>query len=163
MINDSYYRAKKGECNQFLGLNFHTPAILVGVGAPTYLFLDDVSKLLGTKVWLSEYSKVANALGAVVGKVSATMTMEVIFNQETNTYFVLGCGERLEYDDLEEAKAEAVRIASEKAVEEAVNRGAELDTKAAVETNEDIVETNFGSLYMGFKATATANGNLRLA
>lgn len=162
LINDSYKRAKSGENNTFLGFGFSTPASLVGVGAPTHIFLKDVGKLLGTKVVTSEYSKVANALGAVVGKVSVSVSIEVAYNKELNCYTVFGRGERHNIDNLDEAKKAAIDIASKRALEEAINRGSDDNTTISLETNEDIVDTDFGSLYMGYKVTATASGNLKL-
>lgn len=44
------------------------PMPIVGIGAPIHVFLDTVAKLLGTKAILSEYSHVANALGAIAGR-----------------------------------------------------------------------------------------------
>lgn len=162
LIDHSYENAKNGLTRQFLGLDIHTPAALVGVGAPTHVFLGDVGKLLGTKVVLSEYSKVANALGAIVGNVCAKVTMEVTMDQNTGIYHVFGGGERHSMDDLEEAKELAISLAKEKAGMEAVNRGAKENPEIQIEESEDIVDTDFGPVYMGYRVTATATGELNL-
>lgn len=163
MIKDAYQRAKYREDREFIGFHYTTPATLVGVGAPTKLFLEDVAKLLEAKVVTSEYSSVANALGAVVGNVSASVQMEVTFQQDISQYVVFGCGQRIEFEGLEEAKSTADEIAREKAREEAVLRGAEeAALQVSLEVKEDIVQTEFGPLYMGYKVVATASGNLRL-
>lgn len=162
VINSSYHQAKAGESPSFLGLSFTTPATLVGVGAPTHIFLKDVGNLLNTQVVTSEYSQVANALGAVVGKVSASQTIEIIYNKEQNSYTIFGCGERMNEENLDKARELANDLAARKAHEEAMNRGADENTTITFEKEENTVDTDFGTLYMGYKVTATATGNLRL-
>lgn len=162
LIEDSYERAKTGEPNIFFDMKIKTPAVLIGVGAPTHIFLEDVGKLLGTEVRSSEYSKVANALGAVVGNVSASVTMEVTYNQEQNVYTIFGAGVRENVEQLEEAKEMANKLASQKAMEEAINRGSDENAAVSLDVKEDIVETDFGAVYMGYKVVATATGNLKL-
>lgn len=164
MVNDAYKRAKFRENRDFIGFHYTTPATLVGVGAPTKVFIEDVGRLLGAKVVTSEYSSVANALGAVVGNVSASIRMEVVFQQDTDTYMVFGSGKKLVFDTLNEAKKVANELACENAKEEAVERGADVNTlKVSIEEKENILETEFGTLYMGYKVVATASGNLRLS
>ncbi len=136
----------------------------MGVGAPTKLFLEDVGRLLGTKVVTSEHSPVANALGAIVGNVSASVLMEVVFQQNTGEYVAFGSGLRYEFGDLEEAKEKADEVAARLAKEEAVLRGADPeDMKVSVEVKENIVQTEFGPIYVGYKVEATASGKLRLS
>ena len=162
LIQACYEKKKKGAAPSFLGMELSTPATLAGVGAPTHIFLKDVGKLLGAEVASSEYSKVANALGAVIGRVSVNIIMEVNYSSEHNCYIVFGGGERHLMENLEEAKRMADKLAAQKAADEAVLRGAEHHPDVKLENQENIVETEFGTIYMGYKVTATAAGNLRL-
>lgn len=163
LINDSYDQAKTGKPNVFLRTAISTPATLIGVGAPTALFLPDVGRLLNTKVVSSTYSYVANALGAVVGNVSASMSMEIRYQHENDTYTVFGLGHRSICDTLNEAKELARDIAEKAAAEEAEERGADPDSlELSADEKENIAETEFGTLYMGYKITVTASGKLRL-
>lgn len=163
LIDDAYDRAKSGEANEFLRLGFTTPATLIGVGAPTALFLPDVGRLLGAKVVSNKYSSVANALGAVVGNVAAAMSMEIRYQQEADSYTVFGLGRRIVYGTLREAKKAANAIAKDAAREEAILRGAdETSLSFKVDEKENVVNTEFGSIYMGYKVTVTASGKLRL-
>ena len=163
IIEDSYHNAKNNCSNGFLGLRFGTPCTLVGVGAPTRLFIGDVAKLLGAKVFTSEYSGVANALGAVVGKVSATVTIEVNYNNETDQYIVTGCGQREVFETRDPAEARARELAQIKAREEVILRGA---SSEGLSYNEDIqdkcIETEFGTFYIGYIVNTTASGVLEL-
>ena len=163
VINDSYDQAKEDKPNEFLRTVIRTPATLIGVGAPTALFLGDVGRLLGAKVVSNEYSPVANALGAVVGNVSASMSMEIRYQNETDKYTVFGLGHRTICETRSAAKKLAADIAENAAVREAIERGADASTlEITKEEKENIVDTEFGSLYMGYKITVTASGKLRL-
>lgn len=163
IIADAYERAKRGEeARVFCGLQLGTPAVLIGVGAPTHIFLREVGRLLGAEVRTPAYSGVANALGAVVGDVRASVTMEVSYDPQTGRYPVFGCGLRYELGELEEAKALAERLASEKALEEAVRRGSAENAEVSLEVREETADTEFGSVYIGYQVVATATGQLDL-
>ena len=58
LTRDAYQRAKAGKPTEFFRCDFSTPAKLVGIGAPTKLFLEEVGALLGTEVITSPYSPV---------------------------------------------------------------------------------------------------------
>ncbi len=162
LISQSYDSGKQGQKPSFFHMDITTPATLVGVGAPTHIFLEDVGKLLGTKVVISEYSQVANALGAVVGNVCAQKTAEVTLNTEDGYYTVFGCGQRYVVEDLEQAKALAKTTAVEGAKSEAILRGASQDTSLNLEEQEDIVETKAGDVFLGYRVTAVVSGQLDL-
>ncbi len=55
--------------DNFFMADFHTDAALIGVGAPTHVFLPDVAKLLGAPCVIPEYAGVTNALGALLGDI----------------------------------------------------------------------------------------------
>lgn len=163
VIDSSYEHAKNNTFNDFFKVAFNTPATLVGVGAPTSLFLPDVGSLIGAKVVSSEYSSVANALGAAVGKVKSSITVEVRYQPEYDTYVVFGCGERVVTETLQPAKNLANKLALEYAEKEAVEMGADPEHLTSDKEEEELIaETEFGTLYMGYKVTVTAEGRLRL-
>ncbi|MGN0659677.1 MAG: hydantoinase/oxoprolinase family protein [Emergencia sp.] len=166
LIDETFDRIGREQGNSpdggFLDVRFHAPAALIGIGAPTHVFLPDVGEMLGAKVVTPEYSGVANALGAVVGNVSAKVIMEVSLNQQDGSYTVFGRGERYIRTSLKEAEELARTLAGEKAAEEARQRGAGASVEVKTEEQEDIVQTDFGPVFMGFKVTATASGEIQL-
>jgi len=163
LINNAYDQAKSGKPNVFLGTGFTTPAALVGVGAPTKLFLEDIGPLLGTKVVTSQYSPVANALGAVVGHVTASVTIQVNYQVDEGCFVVSGHGYREERELQEEAEALARQLAETSARLEAEARGADPATvEVEMDIDEKTFDAEFGSVYIGYYATATASGNLKL-
>ncbi|MBR3125230.1 MAG: hydantoinase/oxoprolinase family protein [Mogibacterium sp.] len=163
LINAAFDQSSSGSPHEFLKASILTPAALIGVGAPTGLFLPEVGRLLGTEVITNEYSPVANALGAIVGNVSASVSMEIRYQHEADTYTVYGLGNRIVCQTLKEAKRHASEIANTEAEKEAIERGADIDTlKFDVQEKENIIDTEFGPLYMGYKITVTASGKLKL-
>ena len=51
---------------------------MIGIGAPTHVFLPDVAKALGTNCIIPEHAEVANALGAVIADISAKAQVEIV-------------------------------------------------------------------------------------
>lgn len=148
--------------DDFLQARFTSSAALVSVGAPTHLFLPDVGKMLCARVLTPKYAMAANALGAVVGNVCAQATVEVRPGRQEGGYMVFGCGERHIETNLQTAKVLAREIAQRKALEEAIARGAGKNIKIEFDETEDVADTDFGPLYMGYKVTALARGEMDL-
>ena len=144
----------------FLNLHFRTNAALVGVGAPTHVFLPDVGRRLGARVITPMYSKAANALGAIVGGVSAKAVIEVLPNREDGSFILCGCGERRIMTNLQEAEEAAVTVAIEKSRQAACQRGGVEPLAIQVEEKEEIVKTDFGPVFMGYRVSARAKGEL---
>lgn len=155
--------AGKEESGGFLRASFRIPqAVIIGVGAPTHVFLPRAGRLLSANVATPEYGAVANALGAIVGNVSAKVVIEVRLNQEDGSYTVYGRGYRYIETNLEQAKALARRLAEEAAAEEALERGAEAVSDIQVEEEDQTIQTDFGPYFMGYRVTAVASGEIRV-
>ncbi|HZK25314.1 MAG TPA: hydantoinase/oxoprolinase family protein, partial [Oscillospiraceae bacterium] len=138
LIRDSWQQARNGDQEEFCHINFRTPATLVGVGAPTHIFLPNVAKALGTKYIVPENAGVANALGAIVGNISVTSEVEI------RTQYAVGGGSGFVvfgYSGNSQASSmtEAIKIAGEEAkleaIAEAKRRGASGDITVTVDTN----------------------------
>lgn len=110
LIDQSYQAAKTGVHNPLLSMPFHTEYALVGVGAPIHIFLEDVAALLGTRAIVPKYHAVANALGAIVGSISAVCTVEIRPNYGAggvSGYTAYGAAGNREFEELEQAIAYA--------------------------------------------------------
>ncbi len=160
VLRKAYEDAKGQLQDGFFRPIFSSKAAFIGVGAPTHVFLPQAAGLLGARVVTPDYSQVANALGAIVGNISAKVVMEITLNQQDGSYTVFGKGERYICKDLEEAKDLARQRARYGAFQEAVKRGAGQDTQVRLEEKESIIETDFGPLFMGYKVSAAATGSL---
>ena len=111
----------------YLSFGFHTPAALVGIGAPIHLFLPDVAAALGADCIIPDSAPVANALGAVVGQISASVTVNVQPSREDSGeeyYLVFAPDRRIRAAEYEEAVSLACEAAENDAREEAQRRGA---------------------------------------
>ena len=104
-----------------------TGAVLVGIGAPTHVFLPAVAKALGTSYILPENAEVANALGALKADIHAVARVEITKRLSSSgemLYIVLSPSGSSRFDNLDEAAETAMAAAEAAAVKEARTRGA---------------------------------------
>ncbi|MCD8350740.1 MAG: hydantoinase/oxoprolinase family protein [Planctomycetaceae bacterium] len=163
LIMENYRRIKNGG-KGFFTVDFTTALPLVGIGAPTHIFLDDVAAMLGTTAVVPEHAEVANALGAVVGRVHARSEVAVRANYMTdgiNGYTVYGVDETRTFTSREEAEEFAIAKAKREAMDEAVRRGATGEVAVDYHVESQIGDTRTGSLYLGSRAVAHAVGSMR--
>lgn len=126
LIRLSYTQTKNGEAHYFQTL-FTTKASLVGVGAPTHLFLPAIAKLLHTNVVIPPYAAVANAVGAIVGNIAATAEAELrpCYEEENLSGFrVITVSDSKYFRDYEAALTYAYTRARGLAIESAKRQGA---------------------------------------
>lgn len=159
LIRESFTR----DDSACVSIGFKTPSALIGIGAPVHIFLPDVARALGTHCVISDHAGVANALGAIVGNVSATSTIEVkpeYLQDGTMLFTVFGKLENRVFADQNEAEKYALSEAKQYAETEARGRGAVhgIHVSGKVETNT--ARTPLGSIYLGSRATATAIGRI---
>ena len=158
-IDQSYKSAKEGKTNKLLSLNWGTQFPLVGLGAPIRVFLDDVARLLGTRAIIPEYCEVANALGAVAGKISASCTIEIrpeIDASGISGYNVFGYNSNGKFKTLPEAEAFAAAEAETGARAEARKRGGRGNLEIVMENRKHEGSTKLGSIYLGTALVALA-------
>jgi N-methylhydantoinase A/oxoprolinase/acetone carboxylase beta subunit len=158
LILQSYESAKSA--GNLVTPNFKTNFTLVGIGAPIKIFLDDVAKLLGTRALVPKYYEVANALGAVVGNIYASYSVEVrpnYTNAGITGYMVFGGSKRMSFKTLEEAQKFAVPEAEAGAREEAIKRGAKGAITVVTDTHKNEGSARGGAVYLGTTVTAHAS------
>ncbi len=166
LIHESWLLAKTNGGKGFIDVRFSTPAALVGIGAPIHIFLPDVAQAMGTRCVIPPHAEVANALGAVVGHVSATCEVEVRFEyieDGIGVYTVFGASGVHHTGE----ETEAIRIAKEEAVAsaraEVVRRGAVGDiTVTAVHEIRNAQARGGIDICLGIFARATAVGGVSL-
>ena len=145
---------------------FHINATLVGIGAPIHVFLPDVARMLGVTCCVPELAPVANALGAVVGNISARITIEIkersSFGKPEEYYFT-GRPEAGVFDTLEEAEMTARELAAKEAKELALRQGAGAGLSTEYTLTPHIANTNFGTMFLGEDVTAHVIGKMSLS
>ena len=105
--------------------------MLIGVGAPTRFFLPQAAALLGTTALLPEYGSTANALGAAVSNISASVRLVIRPTCEDLTTFyeegflLSGNGMRPQYFEQLDAAIRAAReLSAQMAADKARSMGA---------------------------------------
>ena len=149
--------------DDLIAAQFRTDYVLVGVGAPIGVFLEDVAKKLGTRAVIPEHHEVANALGAIVGSIRVVHSIEILPDngaEGTFGHLVFGSEGRKRFKELADAIDYAREQAEAEAKAEAVRRGAhgEITVTSEVRTND--AEMRDGAVYLGTVVTAYATDTM---
>lgn len=145
LISQSWYEKENQE---FFGLNFRTSVTLIGIGAPTYIFLPRVAEALGTNYIIPPHAEVANAVGAITADVSAQRELRISPNytdEDREDYTLYAPEGQIQFKTLEEAVECARETVEILAVQDAKRRGAvgELSTEIKVDTNTAYAKNGF--------------------
>lgn len=98
---------------------------LVGIGAPTHIYMPSLEERMNVKVIMPKDHDVGNAVGAVCSQISETVTAQVFPNMD-NLFFVLGpFGTPVSYGHVEQAVGAARRQAEEYVRNKVYEAGAE--------------------------------------
>ena len=164
LVSESWQRRGQADRDPLFELRFETAATLIGIGAPTHLFLPPVAEALGARCVIPEHAGVANAVGAVLAEVSATETVEVAPVYSTGGvtgYTVHTDAGSEEFEKPEPAAKAAERAARRQAEAEARRRGAagKLTVTSRVQTGTAFSK-NGSEIELGARAVATARGRL---
>lgn len=164
-INDSYIMAKSNLKDKFISTLFTTDFSLVGIGAPTSIFLDDVAKMLQTKAVIPKYYEVANALGAIVGNVYASYSVEIKPDYDPSGisgYIVYGNKANKFFEEIEKAEIFAISEAESGAKREATKRGALGQITLTSKLYKREAPGRDCTVYLGTSAIAQAYGTIAI-
>ena len=162
-ILESYEESKSGSRDPLISNLLRTNFTLIGAGAPIRVFLDDVAKMLGTRAYFPENHEVANALGAIIGSVSASYSVEILPNTDpakSSRFIVYGSRENAEFKELSDAVEYAVAEAKAQAEAEARRRGACGELSVTCEVEENNAELKDMTVHLGSVVTARAAGTM---
>ncbi|MCL1802518.1 MAG: hypothetical protein FWG30_02575 [Eubacteriaceae bacterium] len=140
---------------------FTTKAALIGIGAPTHIFLPAVAKALDAPCILPEHAEVANALGALKASINVVQRIEIshIMSLTIGPYYIVHTpkGSR-QFKKLDEAIELAKAEAEEAAIIEARSRGAvgELVANTYVE-NQNVINKEGASVNFGHAVISEVN------
>ncbi len=165
LIDASWDAFRRGE-KPFFDFGFSTRAALVGIGAPTHIFLPDVAAALGTECVIPENAGVANAVGAIVGSVSVTAEVEIHPNYTPvgiDGYTVHAASGNSVFKVRADAEKAALAAAEAEARAEAERRGVTGDLRVKTELIAKLASTKRSdSLDLGSIAEATVTGGTLL-
>ena len=142
MVKESWLRSGDQQSDGLLDFKIATNFTLVGLGAPIHIFLEDVAKALHADYVIPQHANVANALGAVVGNVSAVC--EILIRPDygpggLDGYYVMGADQSY-HKELQDALEQAEAAATRQARQEASRRGAVGEILTSTESNESSSE-----------------------
>jgi hypothetical protein len=164
LIAQGWEKRKNCDKKPFFDFTFATDASLVGIGAPTHVFLPGVAKALGTACIIPEHAEVANAVGAVIADISAEAKVEILPNYTAGGiagYTVHDPKGNRVYDTLEEASRVAIEAAVRSATEEARRRGALGELSVNTQLHPRIVYAREGQpVDLGTSAVAAVTGRI---
>ncbi|UIJ95050.1 hydantoinase/oxoprolinase family protein [Sinorhizobium meliloti] len=134
---------------------------LVGLGASAPVYYPAIAEMLSTEAAIPAEADVANAVGAVVGQVRATVTVFVTTPEE-GIFIVNGAGASERFVDQQEAFGVARRRAETMALESARANGAEEPT-AVLREEIDAPEVEGSRKLIEARFIASASGRPRIA
>ncbi len=150
--------------NIFFRNTFSTDAVLLGVGAPIHVFLEDVAKALHTTCRVSSYSAVSNALGALLGDACVYETVYVKaersiqgFDEEDEAFIVYG-KKKEAFSTFDEAIVCAADLAKKRATAKVWECGAAEITSVTYEVQRKEYQTSLCTMLGGAEVTACARG-----
>ena len=164
LISQSWDNALAGRGGKLMDVGFDVNAALVGIGAPTHVFLPDVARVIGTECIIPEHAEVANAIGTAIANITARVSVEIGVNTDpggVRDYVVRLKGGNRTFEAREEALAFAAEEAKRLAVQEARLRGAIGELTIGTEVEQKRVAAMYGDdLNLGMKVHAFATGKL---
>lgn len=151
--------AKNGEDK--LRLQAHVAMPVIGLGAPAACYYSALSDLLNTQVMIPEYAYVANALGAVVGRIR--QRSELLLTPGSGKAVVVHFPEGAQaFAELEEAASAADKWVRTEAIKMASEAGA-TDIGVGVERLDNIVSNQGQDVFFESRIIATATGRPAIA
>ena len=138
-----------------------TKAKLVGIGAPTHVFIPEVAAALGTEAIYPEHAEVANAIGALKADIQATVRVEIskVVSFESGVYYIVHAPNGSKrYDELDDALAAAEKASIIAAQAEARVRGALGELAVLTWSGANTVQGKDGSsVALSYAAESTAS------
>jgi len=147
-IAEQIWKTRNEEGFRMSDLKITTDLTLVGVGAPTHIFLPEVAKALGTDCVIPEHAEVANAFGALKADIYVKIEIDVSMQLRGGYLYIVHSPEgSVATYDLNEAYELGIKAAHDKARDEAIRRGASGEPEVRVYVKN--AENNADSLYCG--------------
>lgn len=168
LIDHMYEEARaslEGREPEWAGFGMMTHIPLVGVGAPTHIFLEKVAKMLGTRAIIRENSPVANALGAIASQIITRLEVHVkaqYKGAELEGFSVFDENGKHLFESYEEAEQFGLDYARRQVLEKARKQGASGDPSVELKIRQ--IRADAGKASMLFEAIieATATDIFRI-
>lgn len=148
------------------GLQITSDFDLVGIGAPTHIFLPKVAEALHTRCIIPEHAEVANAVGAIIADIYVKQKLEISPLSDGSCvigYAMYTPEGALEFETLEEAVEEGKLLSRRLAEQEARTRGAIGALRFDTKVNDRSAYTKDGAdIYLGTKVVTSVSGRVEV-
>lgn len=148
----------------FLSYSFSTNVKLIGIGAPTHIFLPKVAEVMGVDYVIPPDAEVANAVGAITADVSASCRIRISPNNSdfgVDGYNVYCRDSDEHFEEMDEAVKFAEKAAVDAAVKDARSRGALGELVTDVKVDSKVAHAKTGAaVELDTFVTATAKGRV---
>ena len=121
-----------------------TPFALIGIGAPTHVFLKDVAEAMEAKCVIPEYAHVANAVGAITGCIRAEVVITITPDYSASGiygYTVFTKDGKASFVDYDIAVEHAKKHGRSEAYDSAVSKGGQ-DIDVSISVMENSAEVS---------------------
>lgn len=163
LINFAWQLAGSGNSRKkgFLPRIFETRAKLVGVGAPTHIFLPRVAKMLRTQAILPQHASVANAVGAITGQVTAVteVSLSPVTGDDYGNVIVVSRDHRRTFSSRTKALSFARKEGRRIAADQAQKQGARGILTIQEEHIRNDAPMGYGVIWLGDTLRFTASGS----
>ncbi len=133
---------------------------VIGLGASARVYYPDVDEKLGTEAVIPEHAEVANAVGAVVGRVEIRRELTILATEEGG-FRVPGPRETRDFPTLATARENAVGQLRDQVTAEARSAGAE-DLEFQERFDEKVAKISGNPVFIEARVMITATGRPRL-
>lgn len=147
------------EKNNFFAARFFSDAVLIGIGAPTHLFLEPAARMLHTRAVIPEHASVANAIGAVAGNITASVSVQIRPDSSSGGHFrVITPDQTVVFTDYDEALDFARRSAGEAAEKQLLEKGGKPPFLETESQNRQEAMVDGSPLFLTETVTVTKTG-----
>lgn len=158
LIKKSYELAKAKEKPLF-SFAFTSELPLIGIGAPVHIFLEPVARMLGTKALIPGHAAVANAVGAIVGNLSSSVTAQIYPDPEYPDRFqTITPADTQRFTDYEEALDYAREQTKLLSREFLLEKGGKEPFSFTFRQERKDAPAAEGTIFLSTSVTATATG-----
>lgn len=139
LVRESWH-CRRDTSDKPFSVGFSCTGTLIGVGAPTHVFVQEVADALGAPCATPQHAEVANAVGAAAARIAVELEVSVGPVRKSDGviwgYQVAGVGESEHYRRREDAMVAAHDMVRRLALAEARRRGAKGDLECIVREEE---------------------------
>lgn len=145
-----------------LRVHFAVPCPIIGIGAPIHLYLADAARLLETEAVIPPHADVANAIGAITGRVVIHHQVE-IEPTEQGRYRVSGLPNTPTFADFDQAHQHALEWLVPSVRRQAADAGTSA-TRVEVLLHDRVASSGYGGqVFIGRVLTARLTGRPDMA